>query len=280
MPATLINGKKAKCVPVSNRGLAYGDGVFTTIKLSGRQPGFWELHRSRLQRDCEKLALDSDFDELEREVASICRSAPDPGVLKVILTRNEGERGYRPPPGQAVRILQLSAFTPYPTGYMTQGVKTVFCRLRLADTPTLAGVKHLNRIEQVLARAEWDQEYQEGLMLDNRGHVVEGTMSNLFIFEGKNLVTPPVDRCGVAGVMREYIMAQAAENGFTAREERLFPDDLYKAQGAFLCNALIGVWPVACIDDPQLHRRHDYADFPAFVKQGISAVMEIVEAAE
>ncbi len=245
MRLTLVNGEQREHVSVSNRGLAYGDGVFTTVKVIQQRPQLWAAHRRRLARDCAKLALTFDAAALEREAAGLCAEMSSLAVLKIILTRGEGERGYRPPAGDAVRILQAAPLTPPPSAYLERGVAVTVCKLRLSDTPALAGVKHLNRLEQVLARAEWGDEYQEGLMLDADGHVVEGTMSNLFVVRGDELLTPMLDRCGVAGVMRERIIAGADR----VRETRLRLDDLYRAEGVFICNAVIDAWPVARIGD-------------------------------
>ena len=240
----------------------------------------WQLHRRRLARDCEKLSLSVDFDALEREIAAICNRLPPLGVLKIILTRGEGPRGYRPSCNHSVRILQTTPFTPYPDSYRTRGVEVTLCRLRLADMPALAGTKHLNRIEQVLARSEWNDEYQEGLMQDRRGYVIEGTMSNVFIVEGNRLSTPLLDRCGVAGVMREHIISNAGDNGFSVHETKISLDDLYEARNVFLCNSLIGAWPVACIDASGSRNRHEYTNLPTFLKQEFSSVLAIAETNE
>ena len=244
---TWVNGKQSRHIDVLNRGLAYGDGVFTTARVTDRYPRLWPAHRRRLERDCARLALKVSWPVLEREVTALCAETPDPAVLKVIITRAGGNRGYRPLPGEAVRIVQLAPFEPYPRAHVEQGIAMTVCRMRLASAPGLAGVKHLNRLEQVLARAEWNDEYQEGLMLDDREHVVEGTMSNLFAVAGNTLLTPLLDRCGVAGVMRERIIAGAAPAGFSVSETRLSLDELYRADGVFVCNALIGAWPVSRI---------------------------------
>ncbi len=245
----LVNGEKRNTISVSNRGLAYGDGVFTTARVVNRRPQLWEAHRRRLEHDCGKLMLAFDLAALGREVAEACADAPNPAVLKVILTRGDGERGYRPPSGSAVRIVQTTALEPYPREYLRQGVAVTVCHLHLPHAPSIAGVKHLNRLEQVLARAEWDDEYREGLMLDSDGHVIEGTMSNLFIAAADELLTPKLDRCGVAGVMREHIIVNASSAGLSVREVSLTLDDLYQADGLFVCNSIIGAWPVARIGE-------------------------------
>ena len=247
MLLTRVNGEECRQVCVSNRGLAYGDGVFTTVKVIDRQPQLWEAHQRRLERDCKRLALRFDLAALIRETTELCALTSTPAVLKIMLVRGDGERGYRPPEIEAMRILQATPWQPYPDAYYEQGIAVTVCRLPLSLTPALAGVKHLNRLEQVLARAEWGDGYPEGLMLDPEGYVIEGTMSNLFIVAGDELVTPALDRCGVAGVMREHLMNEAVTIGFKAREAKLRLDDLHSADGVFVCNALIGAWPLARI---------------------------------
>ena len=253
MLLTRVNGRQRDYIPVSSRGLAYGDGVFTTLKIVRRQPQLWQAHQRRLARDCERLALSFDAEALRQEVTELCAAADegtaDLAALKIILTRVEGARGYRPQSTESVRILQLVPLLDHPSrAHLEQGVAVTVCRQRLTATLTLAGVKHLNRLEQVLARAEWDEEYQEGLMLDSNDHVIEGTMSNVFAVSGDKLLTPLLNRCGVAGVMREHLMMQAPALGLTVKETLLTIDHLYQADGVFICNALIGALPLARIN--------------------------------
>ena len=266
----LVNGKWNSHIDLGNRGLAYGDGVFTTARITMRRPQFWEAHRRRLKRDCAQLALEVDWAALEHEVATVCDDAPEPAALKITITRRAGERGYRPPPGEAVRIVQRLPLEPHPRAYVERGIAVTVCRMRLASAPALAGVKHLNRLEQVLARLEWGDEYQEGLMLDDKGYVVEGTMSNLFAVADKQLLTPLLDRCGVAGVMRERIIAHAEAAGLRLHETRLVLEDLYRANGVFVCNALIGAWPVVRIDRQSCIK-------PEFIAERFKAIRKIAE---
>lgn len=282
---TLVNGEPEARVSASNRGLAYGDGVFTTAKISAGRPQLWQRHLRRLTRDCQKIGLSFDREALQRETDAFCEGlragaadfAGEEAVLKVILTRGDGARGYRPPAGGAVRILQLTRFTPYPPEYLEQGVAVTVCRLRLSDSPALAGVKHLNRLEQVLARAEWGDEYQEGLMLDADRHVVEGTMSNVFAVTGDALLTPALDRCGVAGVMREHLSEKAAKSGLDVREARLKIEDLHRAEGVFICNALIGAWPVSRVG---LRGGHESCSSGGFIAGRFRRFLEWADQAE
>jgi 4-amino-4-deoxychorismate lyase len=123
------------------------------------------------------------------------------------------------------------------------------CDLRLALQPRLAGIKHLNRLEQIMARAEWEEQYEEGLLLDYNGQLIEGTMSNLFLVRDRALYTPSLDSCGVAGVVRSVVLDLAVESGVRAARQALTLTDLEAAQEVFLCNSLIGIWPVVSVAD-------------------------------
>jgi 4-amino-4-deoxychorismate lyase len=168
-------------------------------------------------------------------------------VLKILVTRGDGGRGYRPPrPATGRRILLSSRWPDHPPTWREQGVRARWCETRLARQPALAGLKHLNRLEQVLARGEWDDpDVPEGLMLDADGWVTEGTQSNLFVWQGERLLTPALDRCGVAGVVRGLGLDLAVALGIPAAETRLTAEDVRKASAVYLTSSLIGAWRVA-----------------------------------
>ncbi len=243
----LIDGLPSNQISVSDRGLQYGDGLFETIAiLKGRMP-LWPRHMARLQRGGERLGyppLDSSL--FEREAQELCAGI-EQGVLKIILTRGSGGRGYRPPSDpHPRRILSQHPWPDYPQSLYREGIRVRLCETRLARQPRLAGIKHLNRLEQVLARSEWnDPEVAEGLMCDDHGYLVSGTQSNLFLLRGKTLLTPDLSQCGVAGVMREQVMASAAGMGLSVTEMSLRPEDLEQAEGMFLTNAIWGICPVS-----------------------------------
>lgn len=173
------------------------------------------------------------------------------GVLKIIVTRGAGGRGYRwPDVPLPTRVLSFHTRPDYPPDWAAVGVASRLCRTRLGVNPALAGIKHLNRLEQVLARNEWsDPGIQEGLLLDTLGWMVEGTMSNLFLLRDGQLETPRLDRCGVTGVMRELVMELANSMGMAVREVRCRLSQVLQADEIFLTNSLIGVWPVRRLDD-------------------------------
>lgn len=243
-----IDGRPAELLSVKDRGLAYGDGLFETIAVSGGKPVLLERHLARLADGCARLQIALDLALVRAELLAFSGELGD-GVAKLIVTRGDGLRGYAPPsPSQSRRILQGSAKPVYPHEHAERGVRLFPCVTRLAEQPVLAGLKHLNRLEQVLARAEWqDAEHAEGLMLDTAGRVVEGVYSNLFLATGGVLQTPELSRCGVAGVMRAELLAQAGRRGLACAVRDISLADLLAADEVFLCNSLYGVWPVRAL---------------------------------
>ena len=241
----LIDGRPAAAVAADDRGLHYGDGLFETLAARDGRPRFWERHWRRLGAGCERLGLERPDEAAARGEVERLAAGHAHRVVKLILTRGSGPRGYRAPePARTRRILLASDWPAHPPAHAREGIELRLCRTRLGRNPALAGLKHCNRLEQVLARREWGEEAAEGLMLDAEGEVIAGTMSNVFLAAGGVLRTPRLDQCGVAGVVRGLILERAPELGLEVREERLGLGDVRAADGLFLCNAVIGVWPV------------------------------------
>ncbi len=246
VPRALINGSEANCLPVSDRGLQYGDGLFETLAVRDGAPCLWHAHLDRLARGADRLGIPCPPQELLLRECRQLAGGESTGVVKIILTRGSGGRGYGPPEGpQPSRILTLHPWPDYPPDWGEQGVEVIFCRTRLGENPVLAGLKHLNRLEQVLARSEWrDRGIAEGLMQDIRGRIIGGTMSNLFLVRAGRLLTPRLDTCGIAGTVRDLVLRIAGAFGSKVLERDIMRADLFAADGLFLTNALIGVWPV------------------------------------
>lgn len=248
-PLALYNGKPAQAVPLSNRALAYGDGLFETIKVESGSAQFLPLHLQRLLRDCARLDISIDEPALRAEIAWLL-STHRSGVLKLIVARESATRGYfASPRSPGMRLLQFFPQSFVEDSRSRIGVAVRICRQRLSEQPALAGIKHLNRLEQVLARSEWSEsEIAEGLMLDSAGRLIEATMSNVFLVRAGVLHTPRLHRCGVAGVMREIILTQLAPKFIEIVQTELLPADLSNADEVFLCNSIIGIWPVRKIE--------------------------------
>lgn len=241
-----VNGVASDCLPVTDRGLLYGDGVWETLAVTQGQPQLLEWHLERLQQGLHALAIDQpDWAMLRTEIDHACHVQVS-GVLKLMMTRGSGSRGYNPNPVRGnTRILQTSDYMAAPAGYTENGIRLFLCATRLAQQPRLAGFKHLNRLEQVLARAEFGNDYQEGLVCDYQGHVIEGTMSNLFIVHKDGSVcTPDLHLCGIAGIMRRFIIQTLADFGLRCDIRAVALTELAQAQALFMTNSLIGLWPV------------------------------------
>lgn len=247
----LINGQPGGTVPPQDRGLAYGDGLFETLAVSAGKPVLWDAHLARLDAGCVRLGLPApDPDALAAEADRLCYGR-ERAVLKILYTRGNGGRGYSVPvPAEPLRVLSVHAWPAWPAPWREQGVRIRLCQTRLARQPALAGMKHLNRLEQVLARQEWDDpDIAEGLLCDDRGHVIEGVVSNLFIVQAGRLLTPDLSECGVAGIMRAYLLARSQTLGIPTAVQALRPETLYEAEEVLLCNSVIGIWPVRQLGD-------------------------------
>ncbi|MDN5924842.1 MAG: aminodeoxychorismate lyase [Xanthomonadales bacterium] len=237
-----INGQPGQGVAADDRGLCYGDGLFETLYLHDGCAPLWPRHMTRLAEGCRRLNLPTpDPERLWREVLAASAGLVA-AVVKVTWTRGSGQRGYAAPePVQPTLIVSAAAPTPWPEDWYHAGIRMHLCRTRLAIQPLLAGMKHLNRLEQVLARSEWqDQTVAEGLMLDLQERVVSATASNVFAVDGNTLRTPPVERCGVAGVARAELLARWPDTVVAD----LSLEDLFAADALFITSAVRGIVPV------------------------------------
>lgn len=248
MKRWLVNGVPAANVNPFDRGLTYGDGLFETISVRDGMCRFFGAHYARLVISCRRLLLPvPEQDALSAYAAEVIAGDPD-GTLKIIVTRGPGERGYRLP--AAAEPSCIVGFTPETVPVSPEaGVKARICETILGSNPRLAGIKSLNRLEQVLARAEWDDEdIAEGLMLNAAGDAICGTMSNLFAVAEGQLWTPVLDECGVHGIMRAQVMDLAEELGIACSEVRLQPATLADADDLFVTNSRLGLLPLASLE--------------------------------
>ena len=255
-----VNGRSAETISILDRGLAYGDGLFETILIQSAKPLLLRPHLDRLCVGAECLKIPFDRIQLSDEIAQFIDEAaevsfPDAEsrcILKIILTRGVGGRGYQffPSSQNPSRILQLFPFPDYPAENSISGIKIRMCHTRASQNSALAGLKHLNRIDNVIARNEWnDTDIWEGLMLDSAESLVEGTMSNVFIVKNGILFTPSLAHAGVAGVMRDFVLRTADAAGLVVHIAAPFPlDMLTNCDELFVCNSVIGIWPVTSFE--------------------------------
>lgn len=241
---SLINGRQAEHISIRDRGFQYGDGCFETIRVLFNNLILRVEHLARLRRACAALSLSVDFDLLETEIALLLRSNAEPdAILKITVTRGESDRGYSPiDTAQCTRVLQLK---PYKSPDTATGAKIVFCQHRLSSNSSLVGIKHLNRLDQVLASAQIPAGQDEGLCMDETGNVIEGCRSNLLVVIDNHLVTPVLSHCGVEGVMLNHTISAFEAQGTPVTRERINVEQLKAAEDILLCNSVFGVWPVA-----------------------------------
>lgn len=244
-PRSLVNGLASEQIALSDRGLAYGDGLFETVLVAQGEPVWWEAHRTRLRRGCQSLGIECPSDEVLDHEAQALSAGQARATLKVIITRGVSGRGYAPT-GASIptRILSLHPAPQLFASDYREGVALRWCRMTLGLQPRLAGIKHLNRLEQVLARRECrDASIAEGLMRDAEGRVVCAIAANLFIVRDGRLLTPALDRCGVAGVCRDWVLRQQP-----VQVCDLDPAAIESADELFLTSSLRGILPVARLE--------------------------------
>lgn len=270
MGIVIVNGARGGVCSPRDRGFQFGDGLFETMLSVDGGVVELERHWRRLLDGCRRLSIECPVSK--EEVADVAACAESPrAVVKLIVTRGVSDRGYRCPPAVAASWALFVAPAPeYPRAARDGGVAVKMCSTRVPiEDRQLAGLKHLNRLAQVMARREWDDEYFEGLLMDPDGHVIEGCAHNLFIVEGGVLKTPNLSRSGVHGVMRERVLEHAKAIGVAVRVCALARDNLARAEEVFLTNAVNGIVPVRSINDHRYSVNMLTARFIANLCRGI-----------
>ena len=247
----LVDGQPASELSVLDRGLHYGDGLFETIACRNAQACFLELHLQRLAEGCARLSVRyEDFPQLAARIREVAATQPR-SIIKLILTRGSATaRGYGAQGDERARIVLLQyRWPPEDPALWQRGVVVRTAVGRLGENPLLAGLKHLNRLEQVLIRAEWsDPLIHEALVFSSSGWLVSGTMSNVFLVTDGRLMTPAITHAGICGVMRRVVISAAQRGGVAVTETALDAAALHAAEEIFLTNARIGIWPVRVLD--------------------------------
>lgn len=246
-----VNGEQTQALSVMDSGLRYGDGLCETMAVRHGEIPLEAYHLERLTKNCKRLGISTPpIPALKRELAKAVRDQ-SPAVLNLILTRGWIGFDGRPAPGTGTtRIIALEPWPEYPVQWAETGIRVRICNTHASRNRRLAGIKHLNRLDLVLARSEWTDadNIQEGLMLDEEGWVIGGTMSNVFAWLSHGvLATPSLRHAGVEGVMRRWLLEQAERHAIQTRVASLSLTELMSATEIFVCNSVIGVWPVAAI---------------------------------
>lgn len=257
---TLVDGVLADTIPVSDRGLLYGDGVFETICYRQHRLLRLPAHLHRLQHSCERLGIPLQLATIEQHLDALFSllafgpDAPHEGVVKIIVTRGDGGRGYAPPASAVSRsLIQFHAMPAQYAEFSRRGIACMLCLHPVSVNAALGGLKHLNRLDQVMGSRELvaaqnqphaDPMLQEGLMFNSQGELVEGTRSNVFAVIGDQLCTPDLSAAGVSGIMREALLQWCAEQRMEVVVRAISGAELKLATEVFICNSIMGIWPV------------------------------------
>jgi 4-amino-4-deoxychorismate lyase len=251
-PISLVNGHATDTISVANRGMAYGDGVFETVLLSRGKALWLSEHLQRLELGCQRLGISCDRPLIAAECLQLVdqwAGHGDRGVLKIIISRASSGRGYTPIAKTAERMISVLPAPVESRLYWDDGVALALCQTPLAKQSLLAGLKHLNRLEQVLAASEINRRgFVEGLMLDSSANVIEGSRSNVFIVKKQCLYTPLLSDCGVEGIMRQQIITACDKLNIPLKISNLRIKDILDCEEIFVCNSIFGLWPATKIE--------------------------------
>lgn len=270
--SNLVNGIATDYLNVNDRAVQYGDGIFETILCNKNKLYYWAKHYQRLQLSAAKLNVPCPeesllLNDITQLLSGAKHTDKDSYAIKIILTRGVGERGYKYPENlNPNRIVSFSRIESKYSSLLSKDLLSgslFLCENQVSINENLAGLKHLNRLENVLARNEWHDavpvqgsEIIDGVMLNANQHVIEGTMSNIFAVKNQQLFTPCLLLSGVNGIMRNVVMALAAENNITVTNANLSLNELLSMDEVFICNSLIGMKAVTTFLNTT------YADIP------------------
>ncbi|MFC4159389.1 aminodeoxychorismate lyase [Chitinimonas lacunae] len=243
--SVVVNGELAGSLSAQDRGFTFGDSVFRTLRCEAGRLWFWSRHYAKLAADCARLGLNCPAEATL--LADLALLVPTNAAIRITISRGVAARGYAcDPTAPVTRVLGLAPLPSYPAHWFSTGAPLRHCDWRWSRQPGLAGLKHGNRLDQVMARREWhDPTLFDGLMRNIDGELVSGVMSNLWLRCGDRLLTPPLVGEGVAGVTRAWVFDWATQQGYAAVEKPLRPEALAQADEVILCNSLAGIVPVA-----------------------------------
>ena len=259
----IINGQFQDKVDVTERAVQYGDGCFTTMTFAEGKLQLWPQHLARLQNNCQRLAIEfTQWQAIEESACTLIAKAPlASGVIKVLISRGTGGRGYSPlnvsAPSYIVSCHDLPA---HYSAWQQQGISLGLSPVKLARQPLLAGIKHLNRLEQVLVKQALDlTEFDDALVCDTNDNIIEASAANVFWLHQGQWFTPSLTESGVSGVMRNAICRFLESKSQAVKEINLKMTADFSAQEMFICNALMAVVPVTKLSAPSLNRQWSFA---------------------
>jgi len=251
-PAIWLDGTPTSVLPLPDRGVDYGDGLFETLLVHRGKPLYTGLHMGRMAHGLRVLALPDCLKDARQQLEIAANSSFNQfkwqwAVLRLSVIRGYGQRGYAPFANALPRILIQIGCLDRDGGQVNTAATLGVASVRLSKQPLLAGIKHLNRLEQVLAATQAQADgVDECIMLDQTDHLTCVVAGNLFLVRGGKLMTPKMSGCGVAGTRRRLIMEKWAPSiGLEVREVRLKMSDLLAAEEVFYSNSLQTVRPIS-----------------------------------
>ena len=259
---SLVNGVESWHVSVEDRGLLYGHSVFETVAVKAGVPLCFSAHLDRLERSASKLGIPVSRPQIEKESVQLC-AEQDSCVLRITITIGVGGRGYATPADPSpTRILTLHD-RPRANELLNGGIRVGVSSYRIGSVPMLAGHKHGNRLEQIVIRDSWQPGWQEALVFDQAGALIEATQANVFVRYGDTVITPRIDNAGVAGIIRGLILSQKARLPFAIDEDVVDVAALANADEVVITNSIIGAQSVSSIegDNPVLNKTFNANEF-------------------
>jgi 4-amino-4-deoxychorismate lyase len=241
----IVNGEYINQVSLSDRSVQFGDGCFTTLLVTKGIAEFWSAHRQRLMQGCERLSINfSAWELLEKSVYELSQKH-NKAVLKVIISRGIGGRGYGTDESAVPSFfISQHAFPNHYLEWQAQGIALSLSPILLAKQPLLAGIKHLNRLEQVLIKQQLQHTtFDDVIVCDTDKHLVESSAANLFWCIGNTWFTPDLSQSGVDGVMRNQVLRYFKQQGIAVKLVKIGSEALLKAEQLFLCNSVMKVIP-------------------------------------
>lgn len=256
----IVNGRQQQHIEIADRAFQYGDGCFTTMAFRNGHLEFFDAHIERLKLACNTLYLNFDkWSELTSCIFNSLKSTSD-CVVKVMITRGEGGRGYSPEGAVSPNyIITLHTIPAHYTLWHTKGIKLTISPITLASQPLLAGIKHLNRLEQVLVKQALIQTgYDDAIVCDIQQQIIETSVANLFWYKDNVWYTADLSTSGVEGVMRNHVLEVMQQKGIECQVVKQDVSVLFSAQELFVCNSLMMVVPVLSLFNPINQRTKNY----------------------
>jgi 4-amino-4-deoxychorismate lyase len=249
MQLSFVNGVVCDCIGVRDRGLAYGDGLFETIAVIKNKLHNWDRHYQRLKLGAQKLSMDCPQEQHYLDIFEQVKQqnlSADTLIFKIILTRGAGGHGYlAPKQAQTNSVVVIHKRAQIPQSYYQKGIDIRLMDIKLSEQSELAGIKHLNRLEQVIARNRLENCYQEAVLCNQHEQIIEGISSNIFFIDNNNrLCTPKISNCGVAGTLRDKIIKHCRSINLDISVSHFNISELTQSRGIFFSNSIIGIWPV------------------------------------